>query len=472
MSNLLMINLAITFARSWEIFLIFCCLRELMTLVLTSTFVLCLCEFMESAFLSAELFCRHSENFNFITIGAVIFIMFLLWLIVVFLVGKLLDSLFAVLFDYTYDGLVWLQWICLIIYGIFFTLSLISKVHADLVYFDAFGKLNGYLPVAHCIHQDYYKTFFNLLKQLVELESDMRFNVDRGLPANAHSHVLGTILENAIYSLDPNLQVHSVAETDLRAIITGHLNFLAQEHFSAVASINYLTTSDGVPLRGVALINQQRCFFEHLCLKSYVEFFFSSPKLFPGISPSTNFISATFFYHYDHDFLELVNDSLVYRHNRVLNQLDSDTYLKPLACCVRTTIRKATSDIASILNPTHTIHTATAGDLLIGRLPRTVALEFIRYGSHHHEWKQTLPAVNLLDYASRGNALNVYTPNLVYLHPGAESGSIVVSRPVNSPSIVMGHPEYNQHLTACWDKLAEIPDTSSYFTKLQHWWFS
>ena len=133
-------------------------------------------------------------------------------------------------------------------------------------------------------------------------------------------------------------------------------------------------------------------------------------------------------------------------------------------------MRKAASDIASILNPTHTIHTAVAGDLLIGRLPRAVALEFIRYGSHHHECKQTLPTV--IDYASRGNVLNDYTPNLVYLHPAPGSGSIVVSRPANVPSIVVGHPEYTQRLTACWDKIAEIPDTSSYFTKLQHWWLS
>ena len=445
-------------------------------------------QFSGPVILGSTIFYWHLDTIlGVVVIATMVLIFVSVWVAFVFGLCRLVDFSFSKLLDCPYYAYLWLQRFFLALYIIFLTATFCSKRFVDLTHFDVFGKLVGFLPAVHCYSPEDCHSFLLLLAELVKVEKRVIFGAETFSVNNAAliNAAIQPVLHRAVDSLAFSNTLSDSTKEALRVIIADHLARLTQEILDCSSEVrSYIDKNAGL-LGSEALQKQHIKLFGRLCLKSYLEFFFGSPRLFPSILPEfCN--SADFDSIYRMDYLQITNQRLqdlgyapLIDSHIIKSHLDIT-----INCHMSMTV--AADAINSVLSEANeNVSVAVLPSILLTNnynftevSSPQLGLQFVSeldparvIGRDGSSGMQVAFKFNVLDYTFCRGEKNTYTPKLLVVCPGSDVDSVILFRE-GAQRLLAGTPEYAQCLKVCLDNLSDAADATSYSTRFLGWYSS
>lgn len=408
------------------------------------------------------------------TFGVVCSIFMCIYYGVAVVIGYTVLFLFGLVFNDPEAAILRLYGRFLVFYAIFFILSFFVHVYTDLWNLGFFNKVAEFLPVAHCMRPEDHEFFFQKLEdliQLLRLEAAARLNETAPPPAADAKSLRGIVVYDAVQSLLSGIPVLPANDRVLYDITLKQLILLAEDSYSCALNIKYKIIQPSYYL-DTPLKEQQLNVFELLLFKSYLNFFFASPDLFPGIKPEFCDVPRfTFYYHTS--YMAILNNLFIGSgYEKFWSLKESHLYLDSAISSSALSIRDTVTAFNSVLKMPPQINTTSC---TIYDLSSTHGNEEV------FAIKSIAPHVQIKNCTACGNESNFYTPAAVVVCPGGATnffyppggkGSLNVIHPDGYARVLVDTPEYTQRVTACWDNLADAPDTRSYSTWFRQCFFS
>jgi hypothetical protein len=343
-----------------------------------------------------------------------------------------------------------LYYISLFIYGTLFTISFCTKAYFDLSHCDILGKiiywLPKFMPTVHAappLNAD--DQFFRDLSELTKAYARPLFRSEQPSDEEFIAGRLKPVLQKVMPSLllAYGGLVTPAVEEDLRNILTEYLSLLATH--CGVWSLD--TKYESLPGCTDNSFQQRLYIYKTACFKSYIDFFFKSPELFPTLSltPSTN---AAYAWYVNADYLEILNSVSQRRKYVPLIESNDPSHMQSLLDGVIS----ENNIVILVLKNFFTQHSSAV-------ISSSSSIRGEALNSH---------SLDLAGVFLNYNKINIYKPQLVVVSSAGPEGLVTVS-PAGAAQIKVGTTAYEERLVKSWDNLADICDNLSYWDRFQSW---